>query len=141
MLNYRSDHYFSSWIILWFILSLLFKITPPFYTLFTATIIQILNFNFVCINDKNFTSLHKMINICIISFKFLGAVIIYYYYKYDFYKELNIFAVLMTLYIIYKYIIYGVDYKAELSGKITDKPGYYNCINTPLYNIINQYSK
>lgn len=141
MLNYRSDLYFSSWIILWFILSLIINITPPLYSLFAAAIIQLLNFNFVCINDKNFTNLHKIINICVITFKFLGVVTIYYYYKYNFYKEFNIFAILITLYIIYKYIIYSIDYKAELSGKVTDKPGYYNCTNTPLYNLINQYNK
>lgn len=138
--KYRFDLYFSYWILLWLLLSIILNFTPPFYSLILATLFHMYFIN-ICIYNDNYTCLHLIINVFVLCFKIIGALIAYYSKNRNDYIEFNILLLLITLYIIYKYIINRINFLDDISFNKNGNSGYYNCINTPLYNIIKSYSK
>lgn len=138
--NYRFDLYFSYWILFWLLLSIIFDFTPPFYSLILATFFHMYFIN-TCIHNDNYTCLHLIINVFVLYSKIIGALIAYHSKYRNGYIEFNILLLLVTLYIIYKYIINRINILDDITFNKKENLGYYNCINTPLYNIINSYSK
>ena len=108
MKNYRFDLYFSYWIFAWLILSFIFKkaISPPFYLLIAAFIINIIYVIFNCSQDKDYKNLHLVIAFVILLFKISGVILVYYTKRYNIYNELIIGISLLIIYIIYKYFYY-----------------------------------
>jgi len=143
MKNYRFDLYFSYWIFAWLILSFIFKkaISPPFYLLIAAFIINIIYVIFNCSQDKDYKNLHLVIAFVTLLLKISGIILVYYTKRYNIYNELIIGISLLIIYIIYKYFYYKIDYSKEFSNQENNEIGYYNCTNTPLYNFINTYIK
>ena len=138
--NYRFDLYFSYWILLWLLLSIVLDFTPPFYSLILATLLHMYFIN-TCIYNDNYTCRHLIINVFVLYSKIIGALIAYYSKNRNGYNEFTILLLLLPLYIIYKYIINRINFLDDISFNKNGNLGYYNCINTPLYNIINSYSK
>ena len=75
--NYRFDLYFSYWILLWLLLSIVLDFTPPFYSLILATLLHMYFIN-TCIYNDNYTCLHLIINVFVLYSKIIGALIAYY---------------------------------------------------------------
>ena len=121
MKNYRFDLYFSYWIFAWLILSFIFKkaISPPFYLLIAAFIINIIYVIFNCSQDKDYKNLHLVIAFLILLFKISGVILVYYTKRYNIYNiPISLLvSVLITwiVIIIFKYILCQKTWTCSLS--------------------------
>lgn len=110
----RPDLFFSYWIFVWTIITLLFtkQGVVPFYSFIIAFI-----FSFIIIVHSIITikiEIDKTFIIyCLIIFiiKLLPIILIYkfYYNKIKFNKEIIIFIIIFVIYLIWKYVINKID--------------------------------
>lgn len=133
MQNNRFDLYFSYWILLWLVFTILFnkKGILPFYSFILALLyhIAIVIYTFILHNKIN--NIHLLI---ILVIKIIPIIIIYHYNRINFIKELVLFIILFSLFIIWKYIINNVDIFCEIKDFISN--GVAN--DTPILSIINK---
>lgn len=136
MQNNRFDLYFSYWILLWLVFTILFynKSILPFYSFILALLYHttIVIYTFI-LHKKIIIILHIIIVLII---KIIPIIIIYNYYynRINFREELVLFIILFGLYIIWKYIINNVDLFCEIKDFISN--GIAN--DTPILSIINK---
>ncbi len=126
-MNNRFDVYFSYWILIWFIISLLTNITTPILMLFISYILQLL----YIIQNKNKLNIEtayiKIGNSITVVIKSFAIIYILLYNK----KKINLIAeiyytiILFIIFNIYYYYLFNNIYKFSANTNIDEGPMVY----------------